>query len=84
MPDIIGLCNVFSTFIIVSVVQEVDPLDAFMAEINEDAAADVAAPRSAKQGLDLDEEEDHVADYMQVGFVKGRITWQHSGQHNRV
>ena len=44
---------------------EDDPLDAFMAEINQEVKADKPAAVKPKGDLELDE-EDNVADYMEV------------------
>eukprot|EP00951_Prasinocladus_malaysianus_P017658 scaffold139539_cov24-Prasinocladus_malaysianus.AAC.2 len=47
--------------------QEYDPLDAFMAGIESEVKAN--KPSKAKKKLERDEEEDNVADYMEVSSV---------------
>ena len=45
--------------------QEADPLDAFMAEINQEVTADKPSQQKPARELELDE-EDHVADFFEV------------------
>ncbi|KAK9828689.1 hypothetical protein WJX72_001532 [[Myrmecia] bisecta] len=46
--------------------EEDDPLDAFMASINEEVDANRPAAKRPKAGIELDEDEDNVADFMEV------------------
>lgn len=45
---------------------QVDPLDAFMAEIDEQVQANAPNTRQIADGIECDEEADPVADYMEV------------------
>lgn len=49
-------------------IQQVDPLDAFMAEIDQQVQANIPNTTRAADGIECDEEADPVADYMEVGF----------------
>lgn len=47
-----------------------DPLEAFMAEINQTNQSEAAAvPMEKKAHLELDEDADHVADFLEVCFT---------------
>ena len=51
--------------------EEDDPLESFMAEMQAEAKAAKPAVQQPKQGLELDE-EDNVADYLEVRAQHGR------------
>lgn len=46
-----------------------DPLDAFMAEIDQQVQANIPNTTRAADGIECDEEADPVADYMEVGCL---------------
>ena len=52
--------------------EEEDPLESFMAEMQAEAKAAKPAEQQPKQGLELDE-EDNVADYLEVRVQHGRL-----------
>ncbi len=67
-------CQITTPNIVVGWNLQDDPLEAFMAEINQTAEADAGkATASRKVNLELDEDADNVADFLEVGLLCRRF-----------